>query len=139
MTTKAFSFADLIPEPLTFKDDRFGGSGQSYDVRTGEMLSIQEVVELDRAERNLERALAGEGDPSAEAIEMIQLMTDRLIALIVPDLPEERRARIPFAYWMRFLAWWKEQQPDPPKGEAQAERTLRRARSSPNSADSTAD
>ena len=138
MTKKAFTFAELIPEPLTFKDEAFGGSGEIYAVRTGEMLSIQEVVALDRVETDLKRALAGENNTS-EAIEQIEIMTDRLITLVIPDLPEERRKRIPFAYWMRFLEWWKEQQPEPPQGEAVAERTLRRARSSPSSAGSTAD
>lgn len=138
MSAKAFTFAELIPEPLTFKDEAFGGSGQIYAVRTGEMLSIQEVVELERAETNLKRALAGENN-TTEAIEQIEVMTDRLIALVIPDLPQDRRARIPFAYWMKFLEWWKGQQPEPAQGEAVAERTLRRGRSSPNSADSTAD
>lgn len=134
---KSFSFAEIIPETLTFRDDRFGGDGRAHDVLTGEMLSIAGVVELARAEKNLQVALAGAADPSPEDVGAVEGLVERMIALLIPSLPAERQAAIPFAYKMRFLEWWKEQQPEPTQGEVEAGRRLTRQRPSPASSAST--
>lgn len=140
MTSNSFSFADLIPEPLTFRDDAFGGDGTIHDVHTAEMLSVSGVVELARAEDRLRRLVAG-AEPSLEDIQELERMMDQIMRLIVPGLPAERLAAIPFQFKMQLLAWWKENMPDPeelPAGEAAAGQRLIQAHSSPASSDSTA-
>lgn len=137
---RSFSFADLIPEPLTFKDDAFDGDGHVYDVRTNDMLSVDDVVRMMRMEGRFKSVLARTeraGQPDTEGLDELLQLTDEMFAMLIPALPDERVEAIPFSYKMRFVEWWRKQQPEIDEGEAQQGRQLIQDLSSPDSSDST--
>jgi hypothetical protein len=83
---------------------------------------------------------AKQGDPATmeQLAADVEGMADDLIAMIVPDLPAERRAQIKFGHKFRFLNWWKEQAAKAqPVGEPKAAEKLIRGRRSPASSGST--
>lgn len=118
-----FSLSSLLPEPLVFRDDRFGGDGALHDVKTAGMLSVEDVVVLERLQRRGVEAVGRTDLESGSQAAMLAQATDEMMGLLVPTLPAERLKAIPFAFKAAFLKWWREKQPQPEEtdaGEAQA-------------------
>ena len=136
-----FNLADLIPEPLTFRDT----DGKAYEAHTAEMFGAVDYAKLMRLRTELATAFsalqAKQGDPAMmeQLAANLEDLADDLIAMIVPELPAERRAAIKFGHKFRFLNWWKEQAA--PKagavGEPKAAEKVIRGRRSPASSGST--
>jgi hypothetical protein len=95
-----FSLADLIPEPLTFKDDAFGGEGVIFDVLTSELLSSQDIATLRRIRNRLI------GEPQEEETADLIININLLVSLLIPDMPSERIHRLPLGAKEKFFAWW---------------------------------
>jgi hypothetical protein len=110
----SFRLSDLVPEPMTFTDDAYGGDGSTHDVLTVDLLSEDAVTALLREQRRMTAGFAAER--SAEALEA----TNRLISILIPSLPPERLASIPITFKARFIEFWQEQQPKSPKAMATA-------------------
>lgn len=110
--SKSFSFADLIPEPLSYKDDGLpGATGQSYDVQVRELLSTEALVQFMRIERQVRELQLDEGIEDSDA-ERIDALTDQMLAILIPTLPTERRQAIPLQLRLRFMEWWRDEQGD---------------------------
>jgi hypothetical protein len=137
-----FNLADLIPEPMTFRDV----DGTAYDAHTPEMFGAVDYARMTRLRTDMSAAFSAlqvkQGNPEqAEQLAAdLESIADRLIALIVPDLPAERRTAMAFGHKFRFLNWWKEQQQKAASaGEAQAggAKAIRGRRSPASSASTT--
>lgn len=112
MATKGFSLADFFPEPMTFTDNEFGGDGKVHDVKTVELLGVQDSVRIQRLYDRLAKAMSGSGKGATEeklAAELEQAAAEMLY-LLIPTLPKERVKKIPFQVQFRFLQWWKQEQ-----------------------------
>lgn len=127
--SKSFSLSSLLPEPLTFCDDGLGGDGTLYDVKTFAMLSAEEYASLERWQGEI--ISATKSAPNAEMLQLISQRTDEYFAILIPALPEARRAAIPFGYKAQFLKWWQVAQANEGSapGESQAARPIRGRRS----------
>lgn len=115
--SRNFNLSDLIPEPLTFTDDRYGGDGAVHDVLTFDLLSEEDVARLMTLQRRQAQAFAAEQAPQA-----LQALNE-LLRLLVPTLSPERVAAIPLGVKTKFLGWWGEQQPQPGKATGAGEQT----------------
>lgn len=104
----SFRLSDLVPDPMTFTDDAYGGDGQTYDVLTTDLLSEDAVSALMREQRRMTQAFAA--DRGSEALESV----NRLIGILIPDLPAERLGSIPIAFKAQFIEFWHAEQ-RPPK------------------------
>lgn len=136
-----FNLADLIPEPLTFRDT----DGKTYEAHTAEMFGAVDYAKLMRLQQQMRTAFATlqatagqkKGDTEGVAAQL-EAMSDTLIAMIVPDLPPERLAAMAFGHKFRFLKWWQEQATaGQPAGETKAAEKVIRGRRSPASSAST--
>jgi hypothetical protein len=114
MSNRDFRLSDLIPEPLTFTDDAYGGDGAVYDVLTADLLSEVDLAALTRLERRAAQAFAQERPEEALSA------FNEMIALLIPALPRERLAAIPLAFKTRFLEFWRDQHPAPKAGRGKA-------------------
>lgn len=117
--SKSFSFADLIPEALTYKDEVMGGDGAVYDVQVRDLLSTEALVQfmrIDKQVRDLDLA-AGVDDDDAKRIDGL---TDQMLAILIPALPTARRQIIPLQLRMRFVEWWSAAQGDDAEGDGGA-------------------
>lgn len=135
-----FDLADLVPEPMTMRDM----DGTTYDVLGTELFGAVDYARLMRMRTDMAAAFSGlqakQGDQEAKerTAANLEQLADELIALLVPSLPAERRAAIPFAKKFRFLNWWKEQETKgQPTGESKAVEKVIRGRRSPASSAST--
>lgn len=133
----------LLPEPLTFLDNAFGGGGEEYDVLTWEHLGPQQIAKLKRLERRLVQnytilaanveSLNEQQDLEAVAGHVEDDM-NAFLALIIPTMPAERWPHIPYKWRYDFLQWWNTEQPAPPKApKAKAPRNSRRGKPSRDS------
>lgn len=134
-----FSLSSLVPNPLTFTDDAYGGDGTTYDVQTNAMLSAADFAKMDRINADLSEIAKTTGD-APEQLKLLEQRADELMELLVPKLPEERRQAIPFMFKFKLLEWWKSKQPQLTQGgaspPAKAGRPVR-GRRSPESVAST--
>ncbi len=113
---RTFSLADLVPEPLTFRDDLFGGDGTAYDVKTREMLGAIDIARLERLQGRIQEqtkasALLADREGVAQDLETA---VDEICALLVVGLPAGRLTKIPFGFKLTFLSWWRAAQPEEP-------------------------
>lgn len=102
----SFSFADLIPETLTYRDDVLGGDGTVYAVQVRDLLSTAALVEFQRIDeqiRSLKQNVQNDG-----GAERIDSLTDQMLAVLIPKLPTERRQVIPLILRIKFLEWWQQ-------------------------------
>lgn len=135
-----FNLADLIPEPMTFKDV----DGKTYEALTAEMFGAVDYARLMRLRTEMAAGFsalqAKQGDPATmeQLAANLEDLADSLIAMIVPELPTERRTAIKFGHKFRFLNWWKEQAAKGQMvGEPKAAERPIRGRRSPASSGST--
>jgi hypothetical protein len=118
-----FSLADIAPERATFHDNAYGGDGARHEWQMLSDLGPAHVAMLRRIQDELSRAYAviGATDASAQKLEQAgaKLMAafDAFLKLILPTLPAERIAALPFGAKERMLTWWNARQP---KAEGQA-------------------
>ena len=108
----AFRLSDLVPDPMTFTDDAYGGDGTTHDVLTVDLLSEADIAALLREQRRMAAGFAAER--SEEALDAV----NRLIKLLIPSLPPERLASIPITFKARFIEFWQAEQPTIPKAPA---------------------
>jgi hypothetical protein len=135
-----FNLADLIPEPMTFRDV----DGKAYEALSAEMFGAVDYAKLTRLRTEMTAAFSALQAKQGDQATMEQLaanleeLSDGLIAMIVPDLPAERRNAIKFGHKFRFLKWWQEQAAkERPAGETKAGGKVIRGRRSPALSDST--
>ncbi len=140
MAGAQFSLADLIPEPLTFRDSGPGGSGEVYTVLTPELFSPEDYAEFARLQEEIRLLLSDRNPAEAAQASDLDRYTSRIMGILVPDLPEARRKKISIAFRLRFLGWWKDQQPEPGAvlGNAVRATSPTRRKRSPASSSSTA-
>lgn len=106
-----FKLSSLIPDPLTFTDDSFGGDGTAYDVKTTAMLSSAEFAAIERMKVDMDAFYTdGQADQTA-GLRLFEQRADEFLGLIIPGLAAERRQAIPVALKLGFLSWWQRQQP----------------------------
>jgi hypothetical protein len=117
---KSLSFAGLVPEPLTFTDDAFGGDGARYDVLSPDLFTPEAFARFEQIQGELNRTKAAIGNEgqgvTSEIFTQLGAMTDELIAILIPQMPAERRQAVPFGFKMRFLQWWQEETRTPTGG-----------------------
>lgn len=128
----SFSLADLIPEPIVYIDDTFGGEGRRHDMRTTTMFSPEDFAVYLRLQREVAALVvlmadkeAAKNDParvkraSAQTVKIL----DQLILTIMPDFPRERLEVIPTWAKQEIIKRWKVEQNGtdaPAVAEAQA-------------------
>jgi hypothetical protein len=108
----SFRLSDLVPDPMTFTDDAYGGDGTTHDVLTVDLLSEADIAALMREQRRMAAGFAAER--SEEALDAV----NRLIRLLIPTLPPERLSSIPITFKARFIEFWQQEQPQAPKATA---------------------
>lgn len=108
MAARGFSLSDLVPEPLEFRDDRFGGDGTTHDVMTGEMLGASDAARLQLLQTRVERAIASKDEERLGRD--LDGAINEMLAVLIPTLSAERREAIPLGIKARFLEWWRDQQ-----------------------------
>lgn len=114
--SNSFSFAEFIPEPLTYKDDVLGGDGTIYDVQVGDLLSTEAIVQFTRLEKQV-RGLQT-GAEQEDAVVQIDQLVSQMLAILIPGLPAERLAAIPLQLKMKFAEWWRSEQGKAKGGES---------------------
>ena len=137
----------LLPEPLTFRDNAFGGDGTEYDVLTWEHFGPQQIAVLKRLERRLTAnytILAANVEELEEqqdlevVAEKVENDLNAFLALIIPTMPVQRWPRIPYKWRYDFLQWWNAEQPAPPQApKVKRPRSTARGRASRDSAQPT--
>lgn len=115
--TSSFSFVEFIPEPLTYRDEVLGGNGTIYDVQVRDLLSTEALVQFMRIEKQV-RGLQLEDGVEEEDAGQIDRLTDQMLAILIPNLPTERRQIIPLQLRMRFIEWWRKAQDGEASGES---------------------
>lgn len=120
--SNSFSFAEFIPEPLTYKDEMLGGDGTVYDVQVVDLLSTENMVLLMRVENQIGELTAdkirGEGIGKIEEMtNRLEALTDQMMEIVIPGLPRERRLIIPLPLRKRFIDWWRAEQGKAATGE----------------------
>lgn len=120
--SKNFKLSGLIPNPLTFTDDEFGGDGHTHDVKSTEMLSSAEFAELERIKADIGAFLNQPEGGTSAGLRIYEQRTDEFMQILIPTLTEVRRSVIPIAFKIGFLTWWQQQQPrvEPSVGKAPA-------------------
>lgn len=108
----SFRLSDLVPDPMTFTDDAYGGNGAVYEVLTADLLSEAGIAAMLHQERRMAQSFAV--DRSAEALDA----ANKLIGILIPALPAERLTLIPVTFKVRFIQFWQENQPQAPKATA---------------------
>lgn len=101
-----FRLSALVPEPLTFTDDGYGGDGAQHEMRTPDLFSATEqarLLNLQNAAGALQTQAAGGDVP---AISALLGTLDDMLAILIPTLPAERLADLPLAAKLAALAWW---------------------------------
>lgn len=132
-----FSLSSLIPDPLTYTDDRFEGDGKRYDMLRAEMLSAEDYAAIQRITREITAISAGKDAGSPAKVKIMEQRLEEFIALLIPGLPAQRVHALPLVVRIKVIEWWKSKHPEQPPGEAPAvERTQRKR--SPASSVSTA-
>lgn len=148
----SFSLSDLIPEPLMYVDDTFGGDGKRYEMRSTQEFSPEDYAVYLRWQREAGvvqvqfRQLGGEHAKDVQKAEKVmqQLIhiLDSLILHLMPGFPRERLDAVPSWAKAKIIERWRGEQPKETAavGEAQAGKQPRtqRGRRSPASVDSTA-
>lgn len=115
-----FKLSDLIPDPLTFTDDSFGGDGTTHDVKTAAMLSPDEFAQIERIKADLDAFYKTPEGGTAAGLRLFEQRADEFLTLLIPGLPPARLSVIPVAFKLGFLGWWQRQQPQVPAGKAMA-------------------
>lgn len=131
MSENDFSFAGLIPDPLTFTDNRFGGDGMRHDVMRADMLSPEDYAVIQRMEREITAASLSTNADSPDNVTLINQRLSEFLRLLIPTLPSERITAIPVIYRVKFIEWWKSKHEAAthPSGEAQAGAPIQKKRS----------
>lgn len=112
-----FSLADLAPARPTFHDNAYGGDGARHEWHMLADLGPAHLAMLRRIQDELTRAYAvlGASDASApkleQAGEKLMAAFDAFLKLILPSLPAERIAALPFGAKEKMLTWWNQRQP----------------------------
>lgn len=151
--TKAYILSEVIPdvEPLTYKDDRYGGDEQVYKVRRTMDMGLTDQAELRIIKNQYQLAVkqvntAKQRQQARAAADNLDNATNELMQFLIPDLPMARIQAVPMMERIRFLGWWlresRAEQEANDAGEAKAlpeqtERT-RRGKRSRNSSPVTA-
>ena len=108
---KTFSLADLIPEPLNFTDDAFGGSGIRYDVLTLELLSSQDIAILRRTKKRINEFMQTK-DSASDPLEpkmntdALEREINALFKILIPKIGIDRIKEIPLGAKEKFFYWW---------------------------------
>ena len=102
---REFSLADLVPEPLTFRDNVGGGDGTVYDVMRADMLGPTALARLQRLQKRAQSLYHGRVVSLEEAGELEQV-ADEFIVMLIPNLPEERLATLGFQAKYKLITWW---------------------------------
>lgn len=102
---RSFRLSNLIPEPLTFTDDAYGGDGRTHDVLTADLLSEADMARMTTLERRMARAAAEE-----RGEDMLQALNE-LFQMLIPGLSAERVAHIPVTLKTKFFDFWSAQHP----------------------------
>lgn len=100
-------FSDLIPDRPTFTDD--DGDGEVYEFVTETMMSAEEYNLLKRLQRTVEGSLGSVTDADkddAESARRLDKAVDDLLALILPDWPEERRQTLRLGQKAKIIEFW---------------------------------
>lgn len=131
--SKNFDLASIIPDELTFTDSADGGDGRTYSVLSGDMLSPEQHLTVQRMQKEV-LAFADEPEGGTDHTARIfeQRMTE-FFAMLIPDLPPERVARIRFGLKARFVDWWADQQGAAQKKQETTTPLPRQSRPSPAS------
>jgi hypothetical protein len=122
---KGFSLSEFFPEPMTFTDDGFGGNGKVHDVKTVELLGVQDSVRLQRLYDRLIGATASKKTSDEKLAVELEQTADEMMHLLIPTLPKERIGKMSFQAKFAFLRWWRSEQPKfeqkgDPVGEGEA-------------------
>lgn len=140
---KVYSFADLIPEPIVVRDDRFGGEGTAHDMLTVDMFGPTQVAQLTRwfsdiqdASGRLRDVQEGDFDGVEAEARLIDQRLREMVLVLIPTLPRERMDRYPTGALKNLIDWWQTQQPNAngmngskPPGEAGAKAGKKNSRS----------
>jgi hypothetical protein len=112
----SFSLADLIPEPIVYVDDTFGGDGQRYDMRTMQMFSSEDFGAYNQLQREVDQAQAlmqskgvAQRDPSRvqKAMQQMLRIIDEMLLILMPDFPRERLEKIPTWGKQKIITRWR--------------------------------
>ena len=120
-----FSLGALAPKPMRFQDDGEGGDGQLYDVRTPLMFNSLEQERLASLQRELPKQLASiavlaDGAQVAEAMHLLDTLTNDFVRLLIPTLPVERATMISTNGKIAFIKWWTSEVKQSQEGAQQA-------------------
>lgn len=118
-----FSLSDLIPEPLTFKDDAFNGEGVVFDVLTSKLLSSQDIAFIQRIRKRISDLLRekveneDEDEDEEEKTKVVNTLTrdmNLLMKTLIPKMPFERICDLPLGAKEKFFVWWFAQSAETP-------------------------
>jgi hypothetical protein len=104
------TFSDLIPDRLTFTDDLDGG--KVYEFITETMLNAEEYNHLKRLQRAIDGTIDSVTDADkddADAAKRLDKAVDEMLALILPDWPQERRATLKLGQKAAIIQFWTEE------------------------------
>jgi hypothetical protein len=128
----SFALSAIVPdvEPLTFRDDRFGGDGTVYPVRRKEDFGAVDLASLQRIQSGYvlanKQMRTGKTQEALEngARDLERHLHD-LFSLLIPDMPAERIQAIPMQVKVQFLQWWQAENKEKAtaEGEAKAPQT----------------
>lgn len=115
----SFSLSDLIPEPIVYIDDTFGGDGQRHDMRTSQMFSSEDFAAYNRLQREVDQAQAlmhvkdaAKRDPIKVERAMTQMLRilDEMLLILMPTFPRERLEKLPTWAKQTIITRWRTEQ-----------------------------
>src|SRR6185436_2957626 len=112
----SFSLSDLIPDPIVYIDDTFGGEGRRHEMRTSQMFSSEDFAAYNRLQREVDQAQvlmqikdAAKRDPAKVERAMTQMLRilDEMLLILMPDFPRERLERLPTWAKQEIIKRWR--------------------------------
>lgn len=104
-------FSELTPEHHVYVDDGDGGTAKQYQFAHPDDFGTHASARFNNAFRRYhearEKLRADNGDTNAGAD--CETAARDIVAVIIPDLPEERRRLLTFVQCVKLADWWQKQ------------------------------